>query len=321
MSENGTMRALAVTELGKRAELLEMPRPKLDDDSVIVRTHYSGVSVGTEMWIAHGRRKDYGDPPFINGYQASGEVVAAGTNVSNVKVGDLAAVFVSGAHAEYVKGHNNYAHKLNDASVAKAASLFVQPSVGANALSMAGVNTGDTVLVVGQGLIGQATAQLARLRGAFVAASDVSPERLEISRRHCADWVIDATGKKVSEEIRKRFPGGVDVVLESTGFQALLDDGLACCAWGGRFVFEGFYPDTVSYNFGIPHGKQLRAFYPVFIGTYANQEGVIRLMANGLLEMEPLISDVVKGRESTGIYNRLFTKDRDRFNGIVFDWT
>ncbi len=314
------MRGLAITELGRKAELIELPRPKIDEESVIVKTLFSGVSVGTEMWIASGRRKDYGEPPFVNGYQASGEVVEVGAKVADFKRGDLVASFVTGSHAQYVKGNMTYTHKLPSAALAKVASLFVQPSVASNALSMANVNTGDNVLVVGQGLIGQATAQLARLRGAYVIASDISPQRLAISREHCADWVIDASKTRVSDEIKKRFGNGVDVVLESTGFQGLLDDALSCVTWGGRFVFEGFYPDTVSYNFWIPHSKQVRAFYPVFIGTHGNREGIIRLMQHGLLKMEPLISDLVPWKQSEAIYNRLFTKERDTFNGIVFDW-
>lgn len=318
-----TMQALAVVELGKRAELRDMPRPRPDDDSALVKVHYSGVSVGTEMWIATGRRKDYGEVPFINGYQATGEIVELGKNVAGFAVGDLVAAFCAGSHAQYVTGNKAYLHKLPDAALARPAALFVQPSVGANALSMAGVNSGDTVWVVGQGLIGQATAQLARLRGAYVITSDVSPERLRLSRQHCGDWVIDASaveGGSVAKEIKTRFPGGVDVCVESTGFQALLDDALESVAWGGRFVFEGFYPDTVTYNFSLPHGKQLKAFYPVFIGSHANQAAAIRLMGHGLLHMEPLISHAVKWSESAALYNRLFTKERDTFNGIVFDW-
>ena len=124
----------------------------------------------------------------------------------------------------------------------------------------------------------------------------------------------------------KRFPGGVDVVLESTGFQGLLEDAMKCVRAGGlnkggKFVFEGWYPDTVSYTFSIPHGKQLQCFYPAFIGERPNREGVLRLIQSGKLEMAPLISDVVPWREAAAVYTRLFTPERNRFNGIVFDWT
>jgi len=319
MSE--TMKALAVTELCKRAELRDMPRPQAGANEVLVKTHYSGVSVGTEMWIAYGRRNDYGDVPFVNGYQATGEIVEVGEGVEEFAPGDLVAVFCRGAHAEYVVGSASLTHKLPDHSIAACASLFVQPSVGTNALNLAEVSAGDNLLVVGQGLIGQCTAIVARLRGAYVVASDISPERLEISRNHCADWTIDAGGAPVSQQVSERFPGLMDVVMESTGFQQLLNDAFACCRHGGKFIFEGWYPDNVQFDFQVPHGKQLKAFFPVFIGPRPIQQSVLRWMASGHLDMRPLISHQVRWQESEVLYNQLFTPQRDHFNGIVIDWT
>ncbi|HZG65204.1 MAG TPA: zinc-binding dehydrogenase [Herpetosiphonaceae bacterium] len=315
------MHALVVTELGKQAELRQMPRPRAAHDEVLIKTWHSGVSVGTEMWIASGRRKDYGEPPFINGYQASGEIVELGEQVVEFELGDVVTVFCSGAHAEYAKAPVSLTHKLADPSLAQGAALFVQPAVGANALNQATVNTGDTLLVTGQGLIGQCTAILARLRGAYVIASDISPERLAVARANCADWVIDAATTTVADAVLQRFPDGLDVVIESTGFQALLDDALRCCRHQGRFVFEGFYPDQVSYTFALPHDKQLRAFYPCFIGSRASQASVIRLMALGLLDMRPLISHTPSWKECEATYNALFTPARNQCNGIVIDWT
>lgn len=318
MSE--TMQALAVTVLGERAELMEMPRLYADAGEVVIKTWYSGVSVGTEMWIAAGKRKDYGDPPFVNGYQATGEIVEVGEGVENVAVGDVVAALCMGAHSEYAKGPADYAYKLRDASKADVTAMWVQPSVAANALNQVGVNTGDTVLVVGQGLIGQTTAMLARLRGAYVIASDIAPERLEISRAHCTDWTIDSNEGKLSETVRGRFPDGVDVVLESTGFQGLVDEAMHCCADNGRFVFEGFYPGTITYDFMTPHRRQVRAFYPTSIGPNPSREGVIRLIERGVLDLKPLISHTIGWQQSAEVYNQLFTKERDRFNGILFDW-
>ncbi len=318
MSE--TMQALAITVLGERAELIEMPRPRAGKDEIVVKTWYSGVSVGTEMWIATGQRQDYGEVPFINGYQATGEVVEVGEGVENLKAGDVVVALCSGAHSEYVRGPAEYAYKLSNVDKADVTALWVQPAVAANALNQAQVNTGDSVLIIGQGLIGQSTAMLARLRGAFVIASDISPQRLETSSCFCADWTIDASSQVVSQTVRERFPDGVDVVMESTGFQGLLNDAMNCCADNGRFVFEGFYPGAISYDFLTPHRRQLRAFYPTSIGAHASREGVIRLIERGLFDIKPLISHTVSWRESAEIYNRLFSKERDNFNGILFDW-
>jgi 2-desacetyl-2-hydroxyethyl bacteriochlorophyllide A dehydrogenase len=320
MNADKTMTALVVTELGKRAELREMPRPDPGPADLIVKVMFSGVSVGTEMWIASGRRSDYGPVPFINGYQASGVVVEIGKDVTNFSVGDVVAGFCSGSHAQYIKTWSGLAHRLPSKENAKAASLFVQPCVGALSLNMADVQCGDAVLVIGQGLIGQMTAQLARLRGAYVVASDISPQRLEASARLCADRVIDATLGPVATQIRNDFPSGFDVVIESTGFTGLIDDALHCAARHGRFVFEGFVPGDVKFNFTIAHEKQLKTFFPCFIGPYSSQAGVVRLITTGALKVEPLITHETRSSDAATVYNRLFTPQRNALNGIVFDW-
>jgi 2-desacetyl-2-hydroxyethyl bacteriochlorophyllide A dehydrogenase len=316
-----TMIGLAVTELGKRAELMELPRPQPDDDSIIIKTAYSCVSIGTEMWIATGRRKDYGDPPFINGYQATGTVVEVGTNVDHVVEGDLVAVFCSGgAHGQFIKAKKHLVYKLEHESSLQTASMFVQPSVAANAYNLAHIEAGHIVYIVGQGFIGQCAAKLARLKGAYVIASDISPVRLKLSAEHCADWTIDASESPASLQILERFPEGADVVAESSGFTQLVDDAMTSCKKRGQFIFMGWYPDNITYNFNIPHQKQLSAFYPCFIGPRSVQESVIRMIENGSLPMEEHISHLVHWKDSAETYNTLFTPERNKYNVILFDW-
>ncbi|TLS52756.1 zinc-binding dehydrogenase [Paenibacillus antri] len=261
------MKALAVTKLGQKAELMEIERPKIDENSVIIKTAYSGVSIGTEMWIAEGRRSDYGQPPFVNGYQASGTIVEVGEKgEGQFEEGDLVTVFCRGAHSEYVKAEVGLVHKVAKKESLKACAMFVQPSVAANAWNMAGVKTGDVVYIAGQGLTGQCAAQLARLRGAYVAASDISADRIERSRAYCADWTIDASKEQAVAAFKERFPDGADVSAESTGFEKLLDDAMTACKNRGTFVFLGWYPDRTSFYFNTPHMKQLNALFPCFIG-------------------------------------------------------
>lgn len=320
MSEE-TMKALAITEIGKKAELVAMQRPHADDDWIVVKTAYSGVSIGTEMWIAEGKRQDYGPPPFVNGYQATGTVVEIGGNAQgNVAVGDLVAVFCAGAHAEYVMAHKNFVHKLSSETSLKPCSMFVQPSVAANAWNLTGMKTGDIVYIVGQGLVGQCAAMIARLRGAFVAASDIAADRIERSRTVCTDWTIDSSQQRALEAFRSKFPNGADIVAESTGFEALLDDAMAACRNNGTFVFLGWYPDRASFHYNIPHSKQLTAVYPSFIGDRPVREGIIRLIESGALDMVSLISHEIRWDEAAPVYNRLFTKQRNAYNGIIIKW-
>lgn len=316
------MTALAVIELSRKAELIEVPTPLVDKDTVVVRTAFSGVSVGTEMWRAIGRRTDYGSPPFINGYQATGVIEEVGESVTGLHRGDPVAVFCRGSHAQFVRSTPDLVLPLAGEESLLPAALFVQPCVAANALNLAAVAAGDSVLVVGQGLIGQCTGILARLRGAYVVATEVAPRRLAVSRSRCADWTIDASQvTSVWETLKPRFPEGMDVVVESTGFQDLLNGAFECCRDGGRFVFEGWYPDEVSFHFHTPHRKQVTVSFPFFIGSRGVREAVIRLIESRILDMGPLISHVVGWRDSGEAYTKLFGPHGRDYNGLVFRWS
>jgi 2-desacetyl-2-hydroxyethyl bacteriochlorophyllide A dehydrogenase len=312
--------ALVIPSPGE-VELRELPTPTPEAGQALIKVAYSGVSFGTELWAASGKFDGFGPMPFVTGYQAVGRVVAANGDGGEISVGDVVACFAVGSHRRYVATDFSLMHRLNDDTPRDQASLFVQPSVGANALNKARVSAGDTVLVIGQGLVGQTTALQARLKGALVIGTDVSPERLAISKEHCVDLSIDASVAPPSEQLQSQFPEGVDIVIESTGFVHLVDDAMKCVRAGGLFVFEGFYPDGLSFDYSVPHGKQIRAAFPSFIGDHPVREGVLRLMENGHLDLSKLISDIVPSSEAAHFYKRLFTSDRDRINGVVLDWT
>ena len=312
------MDALVIEQHGVAA-LRQMPRPVAPDDGVLVKVHYSGVSIGTETLQGTGQHSGLA-LPFIAGYQATGEIVAVGAKTDGYAVGEPVAVFCRGSHASYVATPSRLVHRLGDASKAHLTSLFVQPCVGANALDQASVLAADSVLVLGQGLVGQSTAQLARLRGCFTAASDLSPSRLETAARHTADWALDAGQGVIAQQTAKRFAQGFSVVLETTGVAAVLDDAVACCAQRGRLSITAYHPGRIALPFDLAHRKELSVHFPWFIGKHELRLGVIRLIESGLFRMAPLISHQLHWSESLPLYQSLFTPARDGLNAIVIDW-
>lgn len=314
-----TMSALVVEEFGKVA-FRPMPKPEPAAGRVLVKVRNSGVSIGTEMLHARGKHGKL-TPPFVAGYQASGTIADVGEGVSGFEVGDPVAIFCRGSHAEYASTTPELAHKLASDRPMLPASLFVQPAVGANALDIAQVASSDTVLVVGQGLIGQALAQLARLRGSFVVASDISAIRLDMARTYCADWVLDSRDGPIASQTAERFPKGFDVVFETTGADGVLDDALACCRRDGRFSFVGVHPGMMAFPFLAAHQRQIRAQFPVFIGERPVREGVLRLIESGALNYAPLIDRKVHFSEAIDLYRSLLTPARDDVNAISISWS
>ena len=312
------MDALVIEQHGQAA-LRRMPRPEVPPGGVMIRVHYSGVSIGTEMLQGTGKHSNLA-LPFIAGYQAAGEVVEVGPDTQAFQPGDPVTIFCRGSHASFAVANADRVQRIASLDAAYLSSLFVQPCVGANALDQAGVRAEDSVLVIGQGMIGQATAALARLRGCFVAATDVSPSRLAVSAAHCADWAIDARVGPMAQQIARRYPKGFSVVLETTGSSQVLDDALNCCTQGGRFSFVGYHPGRISLPFNVMHVKELQTHFPWFIGKQVLRDGVLRLIGSGAFPMRPLISHSLKWSEVLPLYQTLFTPERDALNAIVIDW-
>ena len=181
-----------------------------------------------------------------------GRIVSFGDpmQTKNLQVGQLVAYFSgAGTHQAFTVASIDRTHPVDETPLSRYAGLFVQPSVGANALNQAGINSGDTVLVVGQGLIGQFTAALARQRGAYVVTTELSQERIAISKKYCADQVFDTSVHGAWDAIRAEFPKGFDVVIESTGYLPVVEDSLKCVRFEGVMVFEGYHAGEMKFDY------------------------------------------------------------------------
>ena len=245
-----------------------------------VRTHYSGISAGTELtayrgsnpylnkkWDAGLRLFTPGEKTFSYpvtgwGYSEVGEVVAigqpadqespaAGTAVSSdaeVHVGDL----VYG-----IWGHRGDAvlplsalegHRLPQ-DVEPLTGVFARVgAIALNAVLAADVHVGETVAVFGQGVIGLLATRLAVLSGATALAVDAMAPRLKMAERFGAVSTLDARQGLVAERIRELTRGlGADVTIELSGSYAGLREAVRATAVGGRVVAAGFYqgPATV----------------------------------------------------------------------------
>lgn len=312
--------ALVITRHGTVA-LQELPTGIPGPGEMLIEVLYSGVSVGTEMLAAHGKFDAFGPPPFVAGYQAVGRVIACGEGVGEeFSPGTLVASFQKGSHRRYLVVTSALSHVLKGRSLTECA-MFVQPCVGANALNRASVTAGESLLVIGQGLIGQTTALQARGRGALVIGADISQPRLDLATQRCIDIAINSAEEDLEAAVKKSFPDGVDVVIESTGNAALIDDGMKCLKDQGRFVFEGYYPGQLSFSYAEAHRKQITGVFPWFIGPPETRVDVLANIESGELSLEGLISDVVAWTKAEEIYQGLIDGGNRDINGLVMSWT
>ena len=314
--------------------------PRLAPDELLVRCVWSGVSVGTEFAVIRNKI-NYGPYPVSTGYQAVGYVEDAGAEVTKFEVGDKVyfrrnnlPMTLNGQPLTVCSGtHASYALMPEDAEVEHlpenvddaTAALFVMPSVGYNAVDMAGVQMGDVVAFHAVGLIGLGALAAARLRGAVTIAIDLSPQRLEMAEEMGADFTINANGlnpDELTERVQAIQPGGADVVFEGSGVPSCLDLAFPLARLRGKFVFLGHYgKEPLSFNYLVPHGKQLTAFFPCNDGLAPCRTAVLRNIATGAIPWEKTITHRVAASESPDLYAKINREELPDLFGAVIRWS
>lgn len=180
--------------------LVEQPIPELKKGAVLVEVHASLVSPGTELggWNqlkeeAKNPKKDFKPAPF--GYSNAGVVLEVGQGVSELKPGDRVACVGAGfaQHTDFaVVPHNLCIPLPKNVTFAQGAYAMLA-ATGLQAVRRSEVELGELFSVVGMGLVGQLSARLLQLAGAFVIAWDTIGMRLDISRKLGVDAVAHVT--------------------------------------------------------------------------------------------------------------------------------
>jgi len=330
----------------RRAEVHEgVGFPEMDDEGVALRTQYSVISRGTELDLytnqMHGRGERAQWYPLLPGYLPCGEVIEAGSKVTHLKVGDLAIgsnLFEGfdrryccawGGHCQYtvVSRHSHPAHAARRAlKVPDGVAPRYAPLAVLGAVARKGVVTkvqprpGETVLVVGQGVIGNFAAQLCRLAGARVIVADLEESRLEISRRCGVEQTINASREPLPEAVGRATDGkGPEASIDVTGEPKVLADLLRITRVGGRVHAQGMYLQELSLYFPETlFGRDL-SLSSTCGEQPADAAEVLQLMAEGRLVYQPLLSDVMPVDAATEAYERLHDRP-DELMTLALEW-
>ena len=294
----------------------EVEIPEVGPGEMLVQVEVCGLC-GTDIKKI---QKGYLKGPRIFGHEISGVVRRLGAGVSRFREGDRVALHhhipcgacfycregafaqcpgykrngttagfepSGGGYAEYVKALDwivdRGAIPVPD-RVAPEEAAFVEPvNTCLKAVRQAGVQKGQTVLVVGQGPIGLLLLQLARWAGAAVLVSDTLPDRLAMGRRLGAEAALDASGDVVSE-VRSLTEGrGVDrAFLAAVGPVAFEQAVRATRAAGRIMVFAATSPGETA---------------EIDLGALCAAEKQILTSYSASIEVQDLAAALVFGRE------------------------
>ena len=230
----------------------DAPMPAVGPHDVRVRNVRSLISRGSELWRRYIRPEAV--DPQIMGYSVAGVVDAVGAEVEGFAPGDR--VGVSGPHAQFVVQDGRIASdsegpkivRIPDALDFEQATFWPLTTSAVMWIENDDIQPDDTVVIVGQGLVGSLLLQVARANGqGRLVAVDALPNRCAQAAELEADEVINAADEDPVARVLELTDGrGADVVIYAVGGRAGLrafDQAQRMTATGGLLQVVGLYED------------------------------------------------------------------------------
>ncbi len=218
----------------------------------------------------------------VFGFECSGHVLRVGRDVAHLKPGDAVMGFGRESFATHSTADARVFTRVPDGiSTVAAASIPVAfLTAWYSLVHMAQIQPGEWVLIHGAaGGVGIAAMQIARLRGARIAATVSSPEKRALVAAFGAEKIYNSRSTAFLDEIRADI-GGVDVVLNSLAGEAMLAS-LKCLRPFGRFIELGKRDYVQNTSLGLRPFRRNLSYFGVDLDQLlaANLPLVERLLA------------------------------------------
>ncbi|ROV93027.1 hypothetical protein VPNG_09411 [Cytospora leucostoma] len=317
------MRAVIYDKTGDSSVLHigDIPKPTAGPSDALVKIEYAGVNF-IDIYFRTGLYPV--TFPAVTGSEGAGVIEELGSNVPssyNLKVGDRVATYGSNFTAEYATTPAATLVKLPDGvSNRDGAALILQGLTAWTLVKDAHeVKPGEIILVhAAAGGTGGLIVQMAKHLGATVIATASTPEKIEIAKKHGADYVINYSEQNVLEEVLKLTDGkGVHAVFSGIG-KATFEDDLESVRRKGTLISFGNSSGAVEgFNLsalGKKNVKLLRPRLHVYLTEREEFEQrsteLLDLVAKGIVKLDigkeytleevGQAHDDLSGRKSTG---------------------
>jgi bacteriochlorophyllide a dehydrogenase len=320
-----------------RVELTSCLIPEPGAGEVLVETELSCISPGTELRVLAGKQADLGPGayPLIPGYAVAGRVIQVGKNVPEEMLGRM--VICAGteraSHRRGWGGHVSHAVTRAEAVIPIAESTSVSDAVlcqlaaiSFRGFSLAKPLAGETVAVLGLGVLGQLSARLFAGAGARVLAGGTREEQVALARAAGIEAV--QVERDSVKRLKKLLPDGARVVVDATGNPAALPLAVELAAskpWddpevgGARLVIQGSYAGELGFPHHEAFAKELTIYWP----RYCHRNDAARVLESveaGKLKVSDLLSEVALPENAAEVYHRL-QQSRGALVSAAFRWS
>ncbi len=310
---------------------------------LLLQAECSVISAGTEgahftgLEIEHpGRRTPLTYPINSTGYGHLARVVSVGPEATRFHVGDR--VLTLAPHASHwLWDSERLTLKIADDLPGERAVFTRMAGVGITALRKSSAQPGDTVAVIGLGLVGNFAAQLFQLAGCEVLGLDRVEARLEQARACGVRHVASTADQDVADVVNAWTGGkGARIVVEAIGEPTLIERAVQCTRRHGEVILLGSPRRRVTGEItpmlsrihltGISMIGALEWLYSIpesdFIrfSILENYRQIAGWIAEGRLQVDPLRTHVLSPAQCQEAYAGL-AEHRDTYTGVVFDWS
>ena len=310
----------------------------LAEDQILFKTHYSLISPGTECAgytaLQSGTRFPHG-----SGYAAVGEVLKVGQRVKRCTSGDI--VFSYTPHASIVKTNSIMLVLKRPVDIDEKLIPFVRmATVAMTSMRVASAEFGDTVVIIGLGLVGNYASQLFTLAGMRVISIEKIPMRLESASKCGVRYLINSGAENPLEKVKEHTNGqGAETTVEAIGNPRLIEMAFQLTKYKGEVILlgspRGEYTADVTNILDYVHniGKgaiTLKSAHEWVFPTMHSGESkhsierntqiAYNLLKDGKLKAKELLTHVINPADAKLAYDGLVDK-KDEYLGVVMDWT
>ena len=340
--------------------LEEVPQPQIKRGHLLIKTKRSLVSLGTERMLVEfgksnliSKAKSQPDKvkqvldkiktdglvptleavfkklnePLPLGYCNAGEVIAVGEGVSAFKVGDKVAS--NGNHAEVVSIPVNLCAKIPENVSYEEGSFAIIGAIALQGLRLVNPTFGETVVVIGLGLIGLIECQLLIANGCNVIGFDFEDEKVKLAEKYGVK-AFAVTDPKEQDNIVKSYTiniGADAVIITATSkSNEIISAAANMSRKRGRIVLVGviglnisradFYEKELTFQVSCSYGpgrydenyEQRGNDYPLPYVRWTekrNFEAILNAISTGKLDVKSLITEVVPLEEYNKIYENM----------------
>ena len=344
------MKQLVVEKNNPEPILWDTPIPKPGPGEILIKNHYSVVSTGTEIATIESSNKSVADKlqdssniqkglelfekegvravwnavfpknisPIQLGYSSSGKVIEVGRDVKNFHVGDM--VVSNGNHAEYVVVNQKLCSRIPEETSPKDAAYTVLGSIALHGLRLSETSLGSRIVVVGLGIVGQLVCRLAEAQGSEVFGIDPDVTRRKDNKNFFpsiddlpvdeVDSIIITAASNSNEPIE----AATKIARNKSKIVVVGDIPLNISR--NEFYYKELEL-VVSKSYGPGrYDKQYEVLgndYPIEYVRWTenrNFEAFLKLLSQGQISIQGLITNEIDFEESPEVYNSFNSEEK-----------